>query len=67
MLWGRYLDTSGTSSQYRTVLRWLRETVDSQEIVQEDLEQTLLPDTKSDTEIYIKGLLQEIISEGLAK
>jgi CHAT domain-containing protein/tetratricopeptide (TPR) repeat protein len=57
----------GTSSIYQTVLRWLREAVDSQEIVQEELEQILLLDTESGAKIDAKTLLHEITSKGLAE
>jgi CHAT domain-containing protein len=49
------------------VLRWLREAIDTQEIVQEELEQILLLDTELSTEIDAKALLQEITSEELAE
>ena len=57
----------GTSSIYKTVLRWLRAAADSQEIVQEELEQILLLDTESSAKVDAKALLQEITSEGLAE
>lgn len=67
VLGSQNLGTKSANSRYRTVLRWLREAVDSQEIVQEELEQILLLDTESSTEIDAKTLLQEITTEGLAE
>jgi hypothetical protein len=54
------------STKYGTLIKWLRETIESKEISKEELQQILLSDMELSTEVNIQTLLREITPDDLA-